>query len=259
VIFIMERDRNSQKNSITGIVFFAIGIACFLLAGLIMYIFSGKFVNVPSGMKAGPALSLSSSSAPSRETPLPPPASHSSTGETPSAEAKQWVLYITGEVVSPGVYRLPSESRVFQLVEAAGGLTSKADPVQINLASPLEDGVHVHVPAVRPLFSVPDASGEGAPSFPSPPSSSPGSFLRTPSLSFSSGRGGAISPEASVNVNSATATELQKLPGIGPAIARAILEYRQSNGRFSSVEELLKVKGIGAKKLEAIRGAVSLR
>ncbi len=251
----MERERNSYA----GIAFFAIGISCFLLAGLIMYVFSGKFVDTPSGMKAGPALSMSSSPVPSPELPIPSPSVHPSAREVSPVEEKPWILYITGEVVSPGVYRLPPESRIFQLVEAAGGMTSRADPVQINLASPLEDGVHVHVPAIRQLVPVPAAPGEeGMPTAPLSSPSKPESFLRTPSLSFSSG-GKRTSQEERIHVNSASAEELERLPGVGPVIARAILEYRESKGRFFSTEELLKVKGIGAKKFEAIRSAVFVR
>lgn len=249
----MENNGNAKGNRYAGLAFFAVGVGCFVLAGFLVYLFSGKFVNTPSGMRAGPALSLATQP----PSPAPEPASAPSPERRAPVEPKEWVLYITGEVTSPGVYRLPPESRVYQLVEAAGGLTPKADPVQINMASPLGDGMHVHVPALRPVAPVMEvAPGGGVPSPVQPsslvafPASSPSAVLRSAPAFSSGGR---------VNVNTASAAELEMLPGVGPAIASAIIEYRAARGRFASVEDLLRVKGIGAKKLEAMRNFVAVQ
>ena len=229
-----------------GLLFFAAGIACFLLAGSLVFLFSGKFADRPSGAKAGPALSLSvpkenRDGKPVEKTLPDPPA---------PPRVEEWVLYITGAVVSPGVYRLPPDIRVHHLVDAAGGLLPNADPVQVNLAAPLADGVHVHVPAAAGVQEQKD-----------PPSQAPQSpgqgFIRTPgTFSPAGSQGDTGSP---VNINRASLEELQRLPGIGPATARAILEYRAASGSFSTITDLVKVKGIGPKKLEAIRDHITLR
>ncbi|NLB82778.1 MAG: ComEA family DNA-binding protein [Synergistaceae bacterium] len=222
-----------EEGSRKGLLFFGAGMLCLLLAGGLVFFYSGKFSGRPSGQTAGPALSLS-----------PPAVPKTEVGEkSPPDEGKKklWVLYITGEVSAPGVYTLSSDVRIVDLVDAAGGLTPKADPVRINLAAPLSDGMHIHVPAMGSTESF-------APSL---------SLPQSPSSSFSAPAEGASS--GPVNVNSATLQELERLPGVGPATARAILEYRTSRGYFSSVEDLLRVKGIGPKKLEGMRRAVTLR
>ncbi len=225
-----------EDGTLRGFLFFGAGVLCLLLAGLVVYFSSGRFVDRPSGSSAGPALSLSA-----------PAESVGEGGEKISSGTEKknpWVLYITGEVQSPGVYTLSPDIRIVDLVNAAGGLTSKADPVRINLAAPLSDGMHIHV----------SAAGVNDPEVPSV--SPPESPFPSPSLSAPAE---GASPERPVNINSATLEELERLPGVGPATARAILEYRRARGSFSSVEDLLGVKGIGPKKLEGMRRAVTLR
>jgi len=246
----MENNGGVKGNRLAGFAFFAIGIGCFLLAGYLVYLFSGKFVNTPSGMKAGPALSLS-------QTPVVTEPAPSALKEPPVAK-KAWVLYVTGEVLSPGVYHLPPESRVFQLVEAAGGFTRKADPVQVNMAAPLGDGMHVHVPALLPPASLLERTpGEGV--SPAPGKTSSAVTLHLASQPATLRNAPPSSAGGRINVNMATAAELERLPGVGPAIARSILECRETMGRFSCVEDLLKVKGIGAKKLEAMRSMIAIQ
>lgn len=223
-----------------GLAFFALGIGCFVLAGILVFLFSGRFVDRPSGAKAGPALSITvpvdrDSGPPAGEASLPAPEPQ---------ETKEWVLYITGGVASPGVYSLPPGSRVHSLVDAAGGLLPNADPVKVNLAAPLADGVHVHVPLAG------EVGGKNDIPVPSAPQDS--GFLRPPAIPGGSGGG-------AVRVNTASLEELQRLPGVGPSIARAILEYRTRKGRFTSLQDLLKVSGIGPKKLESLRDHVDLR
>jgi len=139
------------------------------------------------------------------------------------------VLYITGAVRRPGVYELPPGSRLLQLVEAAGGMHTSADPTAVNLASVLEDGLHVHVPE----------KGEEP-------------------LGVSSPRSPARGRSKPVDVNRASAEELTALKGIGPVLARNIVDYRLKNGRFHSVDDLLHVRGIGRKKLEQFRDSVTV-
>lgn len=184
-------------------------------------------------MVAGPAISAQSPRPEGKEKPIEAPL---------PVEKKEWVLYITGSVVSPGVYSLPPDSRVHQLVEAAGGLSPGADPVGVNLAAPLSDGVHIHVPAAPK-----DGEGRNVP---------PADSLSRESFRPPQGNPGL---HGVVRVNSASLEELQRLPGVGPATARAILECRARTGRFNSLRDLLAVKGIGPKKLNALRDYVDLQ
>jgi competence protein ComEA len=143
----------------------------------------------------------------------------------------QWVIYITGAVMRPGVYKLPSGTRVYHAVEQAGGLSAEADPEAFNMALNLSDGLHVHVPRKG------DAPGQ------------------------SPGYQGGGSPGADfgpIDINKAGAAALESLPGIGPKLAGEIIRHREERGRFSSVEDLLSVKGIGEKKLSAIRDLVTV-
>ncbi len=139
-------------------------------------------------------------------------------------------VHILGQVVKPGLYQVPTGSRAVDAVSAAGGFTPKADQASLNLAAPVVDGEQIVVVAV----------GEA----PAP---------------VVSATGGGPAPAAPVDLNTADATALENLPGVGPATAQAILDWRQQNGRFQSVDDLLDVTGIGDKKLERMRDAVTVR
>ena len=129
---------------------------------------------------------------------------------------------------------MPPGSRLVAVVEKAGGMTPEADAEGINLAQPVADGAHLHIPRrgdrERLAVLAPPRGGASTP---------PGA------------------PGGPVNVNSASAEELEKLPGIGPKTAQAVVEDRERNGPFRSVDDLLRVKGIGPKKLEALRPLVT--
>lgn len=160
-----------------------------------------------------------------------------------STTAGEVVVQIAGAVVQPGVYRLAAGARVADLIAAAGGVTAAADPGSVLLAAPVADGARVYVPEV----------GESPPPPPSPPT--------VPGVSGASGAdsadaGGSNSVSAPLDLNAATEAELDDLPGVGPATATAIVAHRQQSGPFSSVDQLLDVRGIGPAKLEAIRALV---
>lgn len=165
--------------------------------------------------------------APPAELTLPraAPTSESAADETASVEV---TVHAAGAVATPGVYRLPSGSRVADLLSAAGGATGEADLDQLNLAAPLADGERILVPR----------RGEVVPAGADATSAGPTS--------------------TKVDINTATAAELDKLPGIGPATAEAIIRYRETRGRFRSVTELLEVRGIGEAKLEQLRPLVKV-
>ena len=137
------------------------------------------------------------------------------------------VVQAAGAVVRPGLYRLAPGARVDDLVTAAGGMTPDADPDRINLAAPVVDGQKLYVPRV----GEPIPAEVGA-------SASPGS-----------------TPQP-IDLNTASVSQLDGLPGIGPSTAQAIVDYRSQHGRFRSVDDLLNVRGIGAAKLEQIRPLV---
>jgi competence protein ComEA len=149
--------------------------------------------------------------------------------DTPSRSSTV-IVYISGAVGAPDVYELPFDARIKDLVLAAGGLTADADPEQINLAERLKDSTHIHVPrrgeapaADAVVANTADAAQSGP-----------------------------------LDINTASASDLDGLPGIGQSFADRIIEYRTTNGPFASVEDLQKVKGIGAALFAKIAPLVSV-
>lgn len=147
------------------------------------------------------------------------------------------VVHVAGAVGRPGLYRLPSPARVADAVAAAGGTTGEADLDRVNLAAPVADGERVYVP--RRGEPAPEVAADAAGGGP-------------PSASTGGGRGGVSAPGARLDLNTATVEQLEALPGIGPATARAIVEHRSRHGPFRSVRQLLDVRGIGEAKLAAL-------
>lgn len=145
-----------------------------------------------------------------------------------STTAARVVAHAAGAVVHPGVYELRAGARVTDLIDAAGGPTPDADVDRLNLAAPVTDGERVYVPRI----------GEAMPS------------VRSAS--------GAATGEVAgpLDLNTATLEQLDELPGVGPATAKAIIDERDRRGGFRSVDDLLDVRGIGPAKLDAIRDLV---
>jgi competence protein ComEA len=160
-------------------------------------------------------------------------------GPTPSTSAPTAVVaHAAGAVARPGVYRLDSSARVADLIAAAGGITEDADGDRLNLAAVLVDGVRVYVPR-RGELEVPTVD-------PSGPIGDEGPGR--------GGLGGSTGPDPSkVDLNRAAAAQLEELSGVGPSIAAAIVEHRERNGPFRSVDDLLAVRGIGPARLEDLR------
>ncbi len=171
-----------------------------------------------------------------------------------SAGSSSIVVYVSGAVKAPGVYTLAAGSRVDDAVRAAGGLTERAESAGTNLAAQLSDGEHVHVAA----------TGESAPSGalgPSSGSDAAGGKEGAGASGKGTGKKAAAGQKAGaakVNVNTAGTEELQTLPGVGPATAKAIIAWREENGRFRSVDDLLDVSGIGKATLAKFRDRVSV-
>ena len=168
-------------------------------------------------------------------------------------------VYITGEVNVPGVVTLNKGSRIVDAINAAGGTTVKANISKVNLVFVLEDGMKVNIPNNNDLKNNPDfeyitmASGDGASDVGSGGVGSSGS-----SGSGNSSGGGSLTGYSVVNINTATQTELESLPGIGPSLALKIINYRNQNGKFSSVEEIKNVSGIGDSKFEAMKKYIKI-
>lgn len=166
----------------------------------------------------------------------------------PTATPVRLQVHVSGAVARPDVVRLAEGARAGDAVRAAGGFADDADRAGVNLAAPLADGQQLHVPAV----------GEGP-----PPAAVPaGGMHVAPSAVGGAPAPGAAAPAAgagAVDVNRASAAELEALPGVGPALAQRIVAYREANGPFASADDLEAVSGIGARTLERLRPFVSVR
>lgn len=171
--------------------------------------------------------------------PLPPVVADGATvTSTIVAPAADVVVYVAGAVARSGVYDLPAMARVDDAVSAAGGLAADADVDALNLAALVSDGDRIYVPRVgQPVPAVVGPQGGGA---------------------TAAGNGATASavPAGPVDLNRATAEDLDALPGVGPSTAAAIIAYRDENGPFGSVDDLLDVRGIGPAKLDAMRSLV---
>ncbi len=146
-------------------------------------------------------------------------------GVVPSAAPVIYV-HILGSVAHPGLFTLHEGDRVVDAIAAAGGFSATADQAQLNLARPLVDGEQLVVPAV----------GEAAP-------------VST---------GSATQPGGKVNLNTADETALEDLPRVGPAMAQRILDWRKKNGRFTSIDDLMSVTGIGPKTFDGLKDLVTV-
>ncbi|MFC5281031.1 helix-hairpin-helix domain-containing protein [Arcanobacterium canis] len=184
--------------------------------------------------RPGQAIEFPSAPSHSAMPSVTPVAIPSGTTNQQENQASQVVVYVSGAVKKPGVVRLDPGARVDDAVRAAGGFGKDADPNALNLAEKLADSAHVHVAAV----------GESAQRVQSGDNVAGGQHGKNKETRDSG---------SSVNLNTATASDLESVPGIGPVTASAIIEYRSSIGSFSSVDQLREVSGIGAKTLEKLR------
>ncbi|MFW5992011.1 MAG: helix-hairpin-helix domain-containing protein [Halanaerobiaceae bacterium] len=157
---------------------------------------------------------------------------------------KKLIVHITGEVINPGVYKLSEDERVTHAIDAAGGKTSVADVDSINLAAPVNDGDKIYIPSIVDTINNDSKNNLG----------------KTSGNSVNNGKVYSGSAESDkVDVNRANSEELQQLSGIGPSKAENIINYREENGRFERVDELLDVPGIGEKTLEKIEDSILIR
>lgn len=221
------------RSAVLGVVVLALLAAVVLGLRVASAGSDGDVVAPGGGARAGPVgvtagavdVGVPTSSAASPVSSSSPSVSPSPTGDV--------VVHVVGRVRRPGVRSLPAGSRVADAVDAAGGATGGADLSAVNLARVLVDGEQVRVPAEGEAPVAPPASPVGGAS-----------------------RGAAGAPAAPVSLSTADAGTLDGLPGIGPVLAQRIVDWRTAHGRFSSVDELAEVSGIGDKLLEQLRPLV---
>jgi competence protein ComEA len=143
---------------------------------------------------------------------------------------KPIVVHITGAVPRPGVYALPRGARVQDVISAAGGFLAEAQKADINLAAPLEDGEKLDIPYIE----------GGSP------------VLATPVETV------VVATTELIDINTASQSELESLPGIGPTTAQKIVEYREANGPFLNTEDIINVPGIGPGTYERIKDLITV-
>lgn len=156
-------------------------------------------------------------------------------------------VYITGEVNNPGIVVLPIGSRIVDAIDCAGGITQNADIMKVNLVYMLQDGMKVNIPSSIELKNNPNfeyiTMGSGD-------EKNDSNIKNATTVDTKSESAFKVS---NVNINTATQTELETLPGIGPSLALKIINYRKENGKFKSIEELKNVSGIGDNKYDEIK------
>jgi competence protein ComEA len=150
---------------------------------------------------------------------------------TPKEKTTVMMADIKGAVVQPGVYVIDEDDRVIDLIELAGGLTKEAEAASINFALHVSDEMVIYVPRM----------GE------------------SPAELATVQNGQQAQDKKTVNLNSATKSDLETLPGIGPSKADAIIEYRETNGPFKSIEDLMSISGIGDKTFEKLKDSITVK
>ena len=154
------------------------------------------------------------------------------------------IIHITGSVKNPGIVKLKEGSRIEDAIEAAGGLTENADITKVNLAYVVEDGTKIKIPSA----SEEDIGDEDI------IDSKSGDNIIIEENTISSNNS-----TQTININKATEKEFETLPGIGPSLASKIIEYRNQNGKFGSIEDIKNVNGIGDSKYEKIKDLITVK
>jgi competence protein ComEA len=168
----------------------------------------------------------------------------------PAGTDRPVVVSVVGLVHTPGLVTLAPGSRIADALQAAGGAVAGADTIGLNMARPLSDGEQIVV-GLAPVSGQPTVLGSSIGSGSAPASGAPAGPASGP-------QSGSVKPKPGevLNLNTATAEQLDALPGVGPVTAAAIVAWRQANGRFTSVDQLGDVDGIGPARLEKLRPLV---
>ena len=215
------------------------GLVCFVLAAVLLHSFKGRFGQDTASPKMETVVmedtvNVAANGGGTESKQVLPVG-----GGT--ASSSQWVVYLTGAVKKPGVYSIPSGSRVFQALESAGGFSAEADQEAINLAAAAADGAHIHFPRKGEAAAAQKQEGQNG-------------TAAQKTFAYEGGK----TQAGRVNINSASVSELEALAGVGPKTAQAIVAYREANGHFARAEDVMQVKGIGAKKFEAMKEQISV-
>jgi competence protein ComEA len=164
----------------------------------------------------------------------------------PTATPGPLRVFVNGAVAAPAVYELVPGGIVQQAIEQAGGFTLEANTAVVNMALPLQDGMQIYVPTV-------DETAEQAQAVISSPA------VVTDDVELDLVGETAVTGDGElVNINTATVTQLDTLPGIGPSTAEKIVEYRDTNGPFATIDEIMSVSGIGPAKFEQIQSFITV-
>ncbi len=210
------------------ILFVVFGIACLLLFSVLLHNFGGSLMNA-SDEVAEESVDVTERS--SIETAQDTAESSENSGEI--------VVYVNGAIKKPGVYTVAAGTRVYQVLDRAGGFTEDADKSAVNLAAKVKDGQQI--------------------SFPSCVETAQKSYKKgTRSSNNVSKRSGKSEVAGKVNLNSASQEEIESLPGVGAKTAEKIISYRKQNGSFARIEDILLVKGIGPKKYEKMKDRLTV-
>jgi len=217
--------KDTITNFIKDHIFIILGVACVVAVGLI-YVYS----RLQPGRVIQPHDILHSPTAPAADV-----IEHSPViAEPPATEEERIIIvHIVGEVNNPDVFELPYGSRVRDVLQMAGGATEYANLARVNLAAVVSDAMQIIIPAIGE--DVPYVLIEQAPAAAS-----------------------GVTAGGLVNINTATSAELQTLPRVGPAMAQRIIDFRETHGSFSSVDELIHVSGIGESTLAGLRDLVTV-
>ena len=155
------------------------------------------------------------------------------------SQGEKIVVHVSGAVRNEGIFELQANSRVADAIEKAGGLTEQADTELLNLASKLEDGMKIHVITKEEKLNSGVVINQN--------------IITTQNKAITNS-----TQTQKVNINTASQTELETLPGIGPSTALKIINYRNENGKFKSIEEIKEVSGIGDSKYNQIKEMISI-
>lgn len=214
--------RAASVPAVAGVAVFAVAV---IIAILMTVLQSGAGIDTPAASATGEGDAAAGSVTDAMKEARPTDASNAPV-----------FVHVVGEVVTPGVVELPSGARTADAIAAAGGATPLAALEGVNLARVVADGEQLLIPSTEEL-------AVGAPLSPPPEAGGPG--------------GAASNSGGVVNLNQADATLLQTLPRVGPALAQRILDWRQANGSFTSIEQLMDVPGIGPKIFEGMKELVT--
>lgn len=165
-------------------------------------------------------------------------------GIVTESQSKTIVVHVSGAVQNEGVFELEENSRVVDAIEKAGGLTEEADTELLNLASKLEDGMKIYLLTKEEKSNFQVESNQN--------------IVGTQNSTITNSTATYNVKTQKININTASQTELETLPGIGPSTALKIINYRNGNGKFKTIEQIKEVNGIGDSKFEKIQELISV-